>query len=265
MSSRMDKYYEKNDVETTTMPSRRTKRNEELYQKIYEGVEYSNVEGITEIKTSREIDINKIRELLNVDNIKTEKEEAPLKKIDLHEEEEREYDLGEILKDAKYAKKEDFKQRSLDDKHYDFIDELDAKTPKIKPEEDEDDLKHLISTITSSKTLEGLEDKELGLGILNNLKGSEKTEKVVKISNSEIESIIEKTREKRVEAPKENTNKLDESFYTSSFNFKEGDFEGAHHINAELQRRNAILKVMIYTLLGIIAIFIGYILFNLIK
>ena len=60
MPSRMDRYY--NNAESSK--NSRSRRNTSLYDSIYDGVEYSNVEGITTIEKKNEIDLDKIRELL---------------------------------------------------------------------------------------------------------------------------------------------------------------------------------------------------------
>ena len=56
----MDRYY-KND---TTNLKKRTSRNQQLYDSIYEDNNYSNIEGIATIDKSNEIDITKIKNML---------------------------------------------------------------------------------------------------------------------------------------------------------------------------------------------------------
>ena len=62
MKSRMERYYE---IDHDT--NRRTRKNADLYQKIYENDEYSNIEGIATTLKPNEIDISKIKEMLKKD------------------------------------------------------------------------------------------------------------------------------------------------------------------------------------------------------
>lgn len=59
MATRMQRYYKSQDV------SSRSQRNKELYKDIYEYGQYSNIEGITSIGKANEIDITKVKEMLN--------------------------------------------------------------------------------------------------------------------------------------------------------------------------------------------------------
>lgn len=69
MPSRMERYYHA-DSEI----KQRTRRNQELYKKIYEGGEYTNIEGIASIGSTNEIDISKIKQMLqNREDYKREK------------------------------------------------------------------------------------------------------------------------------------------------------------------------------------------------
>lgn len=110
MSSRMERYY-KPSKEVT----RRTDMNRELYHKIYETNEYSNIEGIATLDTSNEIDITKVKKMLQ--NREDYKKQKDLRSILYKEkenvvevkneepEEEKNYDISEILNKAKSEKK----------------------------------------------------------------------------------------------------------------------------------------------------------------
>ena len=56
----MERYYTK-----SSNPKSRIKNNEELYKKIYEMGEYTNVEGIATIESGNDIDLSKVKELLS--------------------------------------------------------------------------------------------------------------------------------------------------------------------------------------------------------
>ena len=126
MSSRMERYY-KPSKEVT----RRTDMNRELYHKIYETNEYSNIEGIATLDTSNEIDITKVKKMLQ--NREDYKKQKDLRSILYKEkenvvevkneepEEEKNYDISEILNKAKSEKKPDDKYRSLGNTNYDIL------------------------------------------------------------------------------------------------------------------------------------------------
>ena len=102
MPSRMEKYY------NPTEKKSRAIKNKELYRTIYDDVEYSNVEGISVIEKNEKIDIDKIKELINgtkeVNKPKLIKEEPVLPIIE--EEEEKSYDIRDVLNKAKNERQE---------------------------------------------------------------------------------------------------------------------------------------------------------------
>ena len=103
----MERYYKK-----SANGASRTQRNTKLYNSIYSYGKYSNIEGIAEIDGTNEIDITKVkrmletrekyqaerkyRKLINDDKI----EEVPLKHK-RYEEDERTYDIMDVLSKAK--------------------------------------------------------------------------------------------------------------------------------------------------------------------
>ena len=104
--SRMDRYYK---VEEKT--KRRTSQNQELYQKIYDMGEYSNIEGIATIDKSNEVDITKVKNMLkNREEYQKQKDlrfnkEVETPKIEeIEVEDDRSYDIRDILKKAKINK-----------------------------------------------------------------------------------------------------------------------------------------------------------------
>ena len=125
MPTRMERYYRSNPE-----MNRRTSRNEDLYKQIYESAEYSNIEGVTSIGSTNEIDITKLKEMLkNRENYQKEKEYRNIMKIEkpieipvIEEEEERTYDIRDILNKAKNERTEDDnKDRSLKNTQYNIL------------------------------------------------------------------------------------------------------------------------------------------------
>ena len=108
--SRMDRYY-KSDYTS----NKRTSRNQDLYKSIYEDTEYSNIEGIANIDRSNEIDIAKIKDMLKSrEDYQSGRElknfipkEEPVKYETFEREEDRVYDIRDILTQAKTNKTEE--------------------------------------------------------------------------------------------------------------------------------------------------------------
>ena len=121
--SRMDRYY-KNDYTS----NKRTSRNQDLYKSIYEDTEYSNIEGIANIDRSNEIDIAKIKDMLKSrEDYQSGRElksfipkEEPVKYETFEREEDRVYDIRDILTQAKTNKTEE-KYHNLDQKNVDIL------------------------------------------------------------------------------------------------------------------------------------------------
>ena len=101
MASRMEKYLS-NQTDSSTS---RTSRNRSLYDDIYTNTNYNNSVVIDDTK---EIDIDKIKELIEKEKTKEEKKTIR-PTIDLYKElrnikdetEEKIYDINEVLKEAK--------------------------------------------------------------------------------------------------------------------------------------------------------------------
>ena len=176
MVSRMEKYY-KNSSEV----KQRSQKNKDLYHNIYDYGEYSNIEGIATIDKNNEVDITKIKNTIkNRENYKREKQYRQItnKKEDYvdteisHEFEKKEqksYDIRDVLNKAKDKKNIDNSYRSLDNTSYNILKNLELGEDKRKnyKDYDDDELKELINTITSTSMLNQMDDKELGLNMLN--------------------------------------------------------------------------------------------------
>ena len=116
MASRMERYYKNASNE-----GRRSRKNEELYRTIYEGTEYYNIEGVATMDKTNEIDLSKIQEMLkNRENYQRQSKyrrllhkEEPKKEVkpvvEEVEEEDRNYDIRDILTKAKEENPEEIK------------------------------------------------------------------------------------------------------------------------------------------------------------
>lgn len=163
----MDNRSEKYRYLDEEMPSR-TKKNQKLYKEIYEDTEYTNIEGVTNIGRTNRIDIKTIQDMLKepepivkkiVPSVAEENEEVL--------EEERDYDIKDILDKAKETKSSDNKERSLDSVNR-LLSKIETTTKK-NIEELEKETEY-IDTLVNTVSLEKMNDKDFAEAMLNDLK-----------------------------------------------------------------------------------------------
>lgn len=268
MASRMERYYESNHESP-----RRSRLNADLYHSIYEdNTEYSNIEGIARIEKTNEIDIDRIREMLRQEEEKKKKETLqpvfkktipmPTPEETTPVRNERNYDIRDILVKAKQEKNSDESDqyRALKNTQYNILKniKLDDRIGKKEylEEEESDELKQLINTITSNKALNQLGDKELSLDLLDDLKSETNTNTAV---NTEAIRKILSEEKKKYDAPEEkisDTRELDKSFFTSSLNFSDEDFEDLRELGATYKRNNLLIKILIGIILLVGAVMV---------
>lgn len=265
MASRMDRYYKDELVS-----SGRSKKNKSLYQQIQDLDNYTNIEGVATIEKTNEIDISKVQAMLkNRENYKKQKqfreilreEKEEIEKLPEVKEEPKNYDIKNMLSKVKDdISKEESKHRSLNEDQYKLLKSLSRKEKKYDIEKEEKELKELINTITSTKTLTSLsEDNNYDdgdVGLLDELKST-----TMIGDASSIKKIIEEEKEK--EKDLEDTNvEIDKSFYTSSFGFTQKDFEELKNMNHNIKKSN---KFIIVLLVVLIVLFVGVIAFFLLN
>lgn len=263
MASRMDRYY-RNQKSTY----KRSERNRSLYQEIYDNSSYSNIEGIATIEKTNEVDITKIKNMLKnreeyqkqrgfrqaIRKSETPKNTEQIATLD----EEKNYDIRDILNKAKVNKKIDNSYHSIDNTNYNILKNI--KTSDSYEEEESERLKDLINTITSTSLLNKMGDKDLSLDLLDDLK-SDDDDTIIESKDSVKELLEQAKNEAKNNTPVD----LDKSFFTSSLNFGEDDFEQISNLNKKLKKNTVLIRILI--LLIIIAITIGIIIlvYNLIK
>lgn len=255
MASRMDRYQQNREERST--------KNENLYRKLQESSNYSNIEGIATIEKTNEIDITRVKEMLqNRENYQKQKQYSHLLEQDkktLEEviqitEEEKNYDIKEVLDKAK----EDWENpneeyRSLKNIRYDILDRLNL---KATPEE-EQELQDLIDTIAMRNAQENGDSDDMGL--LDDLKSNTMVGDATSIRKIIDEAKEEEAKQEELKKEEElannfNTDELDKSFYTSSMEFSSKDFEGLKDLGDNLKKHNILLTILIMILvLGIIA------------
>lgn len=243
MASRMDKYKSNNQTLS------RSKKNESLYKDIYENVRYSNIERVATIEKTNEINLEQIKELLK-EREEFKKRETNIRKdipkINQKKEEmERNYDIRDVLIKAKDEKIDDNKSRSLKNIEYNIL-------KKINVDDDFD----LEKTLTNTSVLKTKDDSELCIDLLNDLKSNGDT-----ISNTNLLKEVKEAKDK-YEPQIENDDNLDKSFYTSSLNFKEEDFEQLKDIQSSIESNNKMIKVLFVLLFITILAITGFIIFK---
>lgn len=247
MASRMEKYYNNNTTNT------RSTKNENLYKDIYEKTEYSNIESVKTLDKTNEINLEQIRELLKEREEKQKKnivKKEPQRTYTQPKYEERNYDIRDVLIKAKDEHEEDEKTRNLRNTQYNIL-----KNINIKNELEESD--ELEKTLANTDVLKNLDDNELSLDMLD-LKSTGNT-MVTKTNVADILKEVQEAKEKY--EPKEDDG-LDKSFYTSSLNFKEDDFEQLKDIQDSIESNNKLIKVLFAILFIVILGIIGFILYK---
>ncbi len=256
--SRMDRYYKHN-----YSSNKRTTRNQDLYKSIYEDIEYTNIEGIADIDKSNEIDIAKIKNMLKSrEEYQSGRElknfipkEETVKYETFERENDRVYDIRDILTQAKTNKTED-KYHNLDQKNLEILNNLKNKNQENSPAE----LGNMVDTITNTSKLNKLSDSELGLDMLDDLK----SDKTLTSSNTSIRAIIEEAKQKEKEYTKTDTG-LDKSFFTSSLSFTEDDFEEINELKKKVRTNNKLIKIILILFMISVTIVIGILVFNILK
>ncbi len=252
MATRMQKYYKNARVNANT--NSRSSRNKELYGEIYTGSKYSNIEGIASIDNANQVDITKVKQMLeNRENYQKQRQyrritgdykpekPKPIIQRTFEGNEEKNYDIRDILKEAKENKEPDDKERVLKNTQYNILKNIDLKK-EIKKEDYHDsaegELKELINTITNTSMLNKINDVDLAADLLSDLKDDDT--KIGEIKN--IKELIEQDippETKKVD-PTEPT--YDHSFFTSSLKLNKSDFE-------EEKKGTKILNIIIVLIL----------------
>lgn len=260
----MERYYK-----PASRTSKRSERNQELYREIYEVGEYSNIEGIATIEKSNEVDITKIKNMLkNREQYQQQRQfRQMIKKPEMeklednsnHLENEKNYDIRDVLNKAKVNKKTEDKYHSLDDTGYNILKNLKEKS--MHREETEDELRELIDTITSNSELNQLATKELSLDMFDDLKSENNT--IIEDKDA-IKTLLEDAKNEEIKKIRENE-EMDKSFYTSSLNFGESDFEQLSNINHNLKKNNVLIKILVFIILLLVTAGIIFLIYTLLK
>lgn len=177
MISRTEKYKDK------AVKSSRSSRNQNLYNTMYSSSRYSNIEGVASIDKGNEIDITKVKEMIdererpyrtreyrNPDRQTTS--EIPIVR-NRYTESSSNYDIMDVLKEAKEKEEPDNKNRNIDNSEYDVLKKLNLnskpKTPIYKKVDEEEELKDLIETISNTSMMNKIEDDDMAFTMFKEL------------------------------------------------------------------------------------------------
>lgn len=231
MTSRMDRYSEINNKTS------RSSRNRNLYNTMYSHGKYSNIEGVASLEKTNEIDITKVKEMLDSrEKIQRERqyrrpsrellnEEIPLSRTRFDDDEQRSYDVNDVLKSARENKEPDNKERVLNNTNYDILKKLNLQTKSSDTVSETDDIKELIETISNTSMLNKNED----INMFDDLVSDD-----TKVS--EVKDITEFVNKNEI---------MDDSFFTHSVKIKKADFVG-------VEKKKSPLKVIFLVLFGLI-------------
>jgi len=254
MATRMQKYYKSDRADANT--GSRSSRNKDLYGEIYTGSKYSNIEGIASIDNANEVDITKVKEMLkNRENYQKERQyrritgeykpekPKPVVQRTFTDMEEKNYDIRDILKEAKENKEPDDKERVLKNTQYNILKNIDLKAEIEKEhniEDNEEELKDLIQTITNTSMLNKIKDEDLAADLLSDLKDDDTQIGEIK----DIKSLIQNEETyKQAQKVDPNEPNYDRSFFTSSLKLSKSDFEG------EGKKKGKVLNILIVLVL----------------
>ena len=253
----MERYYK-----TENKGKTRTKRNTKLYNSIYSYGKYSNIEGIASIDNTNEIDITKVKKMLETrEKYQAErryrrltnenKELASLPKVSKRykEDEDRTYDIMDVLSKARENKEPDDKERVLSKTSYDVLKNIEVKRNVNKKDYD-DDIDDMIQTITNTGMLNKMDDADLAADMFSDLKAKDDDTKVGNLNNLK-QLIDENKKDSFLENKKEQT--MDNSFFTSNLKLKKKDF--VNYDEDEI-KKGSVFKTIFVTILilGIIAV-----------
>jgi len=228
----------------------RVERNQTLYDDMYENTNYSNMVVIDD---SNEIDINKIKEIIDKEKRRDKKEvinsfnkEEYDNISSLKLDEKKIYDINEVIKDAKARRniiEEANEKRKIENyKFNDHLDEELQKTRKVYENliKEEKELLTLMNTMTNITSDDIANDMFQDLTKDDNL-----TEILDDRQDVTIRQIDNDTTE----------------YSTDTFMFNTKDFEDMSSLKDDVRRTNVFIKVLIVLMVLCIIGVVAYILF----
>lgn len=294
MRSRMERYQSQESAKI----SRRSNKNQELYQNIGTNTKYTNFTDVTnanvfDIDTAQKNyrtreGYHKMKEYNSLVPEPKEKKELEDFNYLYQDHENKIYDINSVIREAKKnrEKKDELEaKRKLKNTNYNILASLNPeelekyrkeKVERTKP--DEEELRELIDTITS-KTLAGEIDQATSVDLLSDLMATNIMDRVEKPSHEEKEDdeeetlalskeILDKEQLEKVKQLKEEKKESkgnimdlsDTDFYTRSMDLSDKDFE----MDDEFKEKKlpiAVKIILIIIVLAVIAV-TGYFIYK---
>lgn len=236
----MDKY-------TSEVTNSRSSRNKKLYEELYNTGSYSNSVVIDQ---SKEIDISKIKEIIdkekNLNQKKNNRPEINFDDVTKVKEEQRVYDINEVLKTAKEKRDiieeaNEKRKNSKYENHLDIEEEL-SKTRKVydKILQEETELLDIMNTLANVKSDMNTSYKDITSDSIKQ-KTNTITVKKVELPDDKIEVIDDDGQEST-------------EYSTNTFMFNKKDFDN-EDLEESIKESNAFIKILIALL--VIAIILG--------
>jgi len=245
MASRMDRYSKKELISTS---SARSDRNKSLYKQIEDLDSYTNIAGIATIENKNSIDIEKVRELLKIKEDKKQEKQIIESKNQEEMEEVRNYDINDLLSKAKDTTEKQ-KYRSLSAKQQKKLNELTKKNKtKKRSDIDYEEVEDILKTMSK---IDSNDENTDDVGLLDDLKSD-----TMVGDASSIKKIIDEEKELTREFDEM---ELDKSFYTSTFEFTQRDFEELKDINHKIKKDNKFIIALLIIL--ILLVIVGVVFF----
>ena len=228
MSTRMDKYTSNGSNES------RSSRNKKLYEELYNTMNYTNSVVIDQ---SKEIDISKIKEIVDQERKLNEKKDLrpelnldELNKPKIEDETKKVYNINEVLKEAKEKRDiildaSEKRKNSKYESHASIEEEL-HKTREAydKLIQEETELLDIMNTLTSAKTSDNIKEAYKDITM-----ESKKRDLVQEENNNETEPKEEKTTKE---------------YSTNTFMFNKKDFIDSE-LEESLKGTNGFIKALI--------------------
>lgn len=232
MSTRMDKYSSNSSTES------RSSRNKKLYEELYDTMNYTNSVVIDQ---SKEIDISKIKEIVDKERRQNEKKDfrpelnlEELDNIKNKEEEQKVYNINEVLKEAKEKRDiildaSEKRKNSKYDPHMEINEEInETRKAYDKLIQEETELLDIMNTLTSAKTSTNIKEAYKDL----TLESKKMAPMEVKDEPQEEQKEEKKTRE----------------YSTNTFMFNKSDFVDSE-LEESLKGTNGFIKALIVILI----------------
>lgn len=150
MANRMDRYGEQDGLS-------RALKNRNLYDTLYDSKEYSIKTDERTISRTNELDLDAIKSMIAEEKKYEKKVQIVPKEIVDNHEEEKAYDINEVLLQARTNYKDDNVKRSLKENPY----EIREKIEKFKEEEKPEVIDDMFGDLIDTKTLKEASIKEM--------------------------------------------------------------------------------------------------------